>query len=98
MQRNDVRCVEHVFMQISPSALPVLFNSQVLKSFPEVNVKSKSEQFQVLNLHYLQVKCTKLPKISTNCSTITAVPYNYIKGWAGKKKIKKNLSSPLLLL
>jgi hypothetical protein len=41
------KCVEHIFVQISPAALPVLFNSQVLGSFPEANVKNKSGQFQV---------------------------------------------------
>ena len=73
------RCVEHVFVQISPTVLPVLFNSWVSRSFPEAIVKNKSGQFQIWNLHYLRVKYTKLRKISTNCSTTSC---NYVKGWA----------------
>jgi len=41
------RCVEHVFVQISPTVLPVLFNSWVSRSFPEAIVKNKSGQFQI---------------------------------------------------
>ena len=76
------RCVEHVFVQISSAALSILFNCWVLRSFPEAIVKNKSGQFQIWNLYYLWVKYTKLPKISTNCSTITAMSCKYVKGWA----------------
>jgi hypothetical protein len=41
------RVVEHVFVQMSPAALPVLFNSWVLRSFADAIVKNKSGQFQI---------------------------------------------------